>query len=217
MTVGKKLTLSVGVMIVLGLVNGITSLNIIGRLNAQLDDATQAGVRRIQLGGDINTAGANMLAGMRGLILNSYAKMPDRVQKSRELFDAAANTWQKSIDELRPLIASDEGRKCIDRLQEGLKAWRVVIEDIAKEPDPEEAVRILIKRAYPIYDENQNDTKAYSDIQDRILVSQRAAGQSLNSASRWTVLGILTLSLFAGAATLFVVRRTSGTLQQAAR
>jgi methyl-accepting chemotaxis protein/methyl-accepting chemotaxis protein-1 (serine sensor receptor) len=216
MTVGKKLTLSVGVMVVLGLLNGLASLNIIGRLNAQLDDATQNGVRRIQLGGDINTAGANMLAGMRGVILNSYAKMPDRVQKSQELFDTAANTWQKSIDELRPLVVSVEGRKCIDRLQEGLQAWRVVIVDIAKEPDPEEAVRILIKRAYPIYDANQNDTKAYSGIQDANLSSVRAASQSLNIVSRWTVLGILAVSLLAGAITLFIVRRTSGTLQQAA-
>jgi len=215
MTVGKKLALSVGLMVFLGLVNGIASLNIISRLNAQLEDATQKGARRLQLGGEIYTGGANMMAGMRGVILNSYAKMPDRVQKSKELFEAAANTWQKSIDELRPLIATEDGRKCVDRLQEGLKAWRGVIVEIEKEPNPDAAVEILIKKAYPIYDANQLDSKEFSDIQDRILVNQRIAGQSLNSVSRWSVLGILAVSLLVGVATLFTVRRTSSTLQQA--
>lgn len=203
-------------MVFLGLVDGIAALNSIGKLNAHLEDATQNGARRLQLGGDIDAAGGNMLAGMRGIILNSYAKMPDRVRKSEELFDSEANAWQKSVDELRPLIAAEEGRKCVDRLQDGLKAWRAVIVDIEKEPNPDAAVQILINKAYPIYEANQRDSKEYREIQDRTLLVQRTAGQSLNSMGRWTVNGILLVSLLAGAGTLLIVRRTSGTLQQAA-
>lgn len=219
MTVGKKLTASVALMLILALVLGVTSLNSIGKLNAQLETATDKTARRLQLGAAMDAAGSNMLAAMRGIVMFSYAKMPDKVQSSKGLFEQSADVWQKSIDAVRPLIIREDGRKCIDRLEEELRAWRnviVAIEKEAGEGKPEAALVIAIDKGFPIYDANTRDTKVFREIQDEILGGQRADGQSLNNASRWTVIGLLVFSLLVGVGVLFIVRQTSSTLQRAA-
>src|SRR5690349_21825313 len=98
-TIGKKLTISCAATLALMIVMSVGSLNSIGNLNTELENATRGTARRIQLGGIMDVAGSDMLAGQRGLLLFTYAKDPAKSEAARKLFHTAADRWQKALDE----------------------------------------------------------------------------------------------------------------------
>jgi methyl-accepting chemotaxis protein/methyl-accepting chemotaxis protein-1 (serine sensor receptor) len=219
MTIGKKLTIGVGAMLAVTAVTGIASLSGIGSLNTELETATQKTARRLQIAGLMDAAGSTMLAAQRGVVLFTFAKDPSRVESAKQLFDRAASTWQKSIDEVRPLIVTDEGRRIVNQLQEQLTAWRSVIVEIeqaAAQGNADAAVRIIVDKGLPIYEANSRDTARFRELQNEILASQQANGASIFQSSRWIAIGLLGLAIGTGLLTLFVVRNTSRTLQRAA-
>jgi methyl-accepting chemotaxis protein len=218
MTIGKKLLISVGAILLLDLVFGFASLNSINSLTARLDSATRKTARRMELAGLIAVAGNEMLAGERGVVVYSFGKSPEMVEKSKEAIRMADEKWQKSLDEFRPLIATQEGRQISDRLQEELTRWRPVISEavrVAEQGDPNAALQIIKERGLPIYEENRRQTSRLQAIQDEILARDAEAGSALSSSSHWTAIILLALSLAVGAVVVIIVRRTSGTLQKA--
>ncbi len=132
MTIGKKLLISVGSLLIMTLALGIASLNSINKLADRLPDATERTARRLKLLGIVATAGSDMLGGQRGVAAYSLAKSPEMVEQSRVLIQSAADHWQKAIDEFRPLIATEEGRQIINRLDDELNQWRAVLSEAEK-------------------------------------------------------------------------------------
>jgi methyl-accepting chemotaxis protein/methyl-accepting chemotaxis protein-1 (serine sensor receptor) len=218
MTIGKKLTISVGSMLFLTAVMGILWLNSIQNMDDNLQ-ATGKTARRLQLTGKMDVAGSDMLAGMRGIILFTYAKDASKVQTSREQFDSAASIWQKSLDEFLTLIATEEGRQIAGRLQEQLTTWRSVIGEVqqaAGRGDPDGATKISREKGLPIYDANTRDTQRLDALDDAILAKQRSAATALAAQSRWTAIAVLAFSLLTGLAVLMIVRGSTATLRTAA-
>lgn len=116
-----------------------------------------------------------MLAAQRGMVMFSFGKEPSKVQASKELFESAADTWQKSIDEVRPLLVTEEGTLLVNQLQEQLRQWRSVGEEISQtvaRNDPEAAMRITIVKGKPIYDANSRDTARFRELQNEMLAKQ---------------------------------------------
>jgi methyl-accepting chemotaxis protein len=218
MTIGKKLLISVGVLLLLDLVHGFASLNSISNLAARLDNATQRTARRMKLTGIMALAGTEMLGGERGIVIYSFGKSPEMVEKSKEDVRIAADKWQKSLDEFRPLTATQEGRQITDKLQVDLTEWLGVISEAEKmtdQGDANGALQIIRTKGLPIYEENRRQTTRLLAIQDELLAQDTEGGAALSRASHWTAIVLLSLSLGVGIVVVVIVKNTSGTLQKA--
>jgi len=218
MTIGRKLFISAGALLVLTITLGIASLHSISSLAARLDNATEKTARRLRLAGTISLAGTEMLAGERGVVVYSFGKSPDMVMKSKEGIRSAADEWQKSLDEFRPLISTEEGRQITDRLQDQLTRWLAVMseaERLADRGDTNGALRIIKEKGIPIYQENRSQTTRLLAIQDEMMARDAEAGTALSGTSHWTAVVLLALSLAVGVVVVVIVRRTTGTLQNA--
>ena len=206
-------------MAAVALLLGVAAISSIGRLNTELEIATQKTARRLQLAGLMDVAGSDMLAGMRGIIMFTFAKLPAKVELCERQFDEAAAVWQKSIDEVRPLIVRQDGLQLVNQLQEQLNEWNLVILEIkraAHAGDSNQAVTIAVAKGLPIYQANTRDSERFREIQNEILASQRSNGASIYATSRWICIGLLALALTAGVVVLLVVRNTNRTLRDAA-
>ena len=205
-------------MIVMALVSMIG----MSRLNGELVTATRNTARRLQLGGTMDAAGSDMLAGMRGIVMYSFGKLPARVQMCKEQFDSAADTWQKAIDEIRPMLVREESKRLAGPITGPLQltAWRAVtleVEQASARNKPEEAMNLALTKGLPIYRANTRDARTrLREVQNEILVEERATGQSIYATLRWSAFGILALALLAGTVVLVVVRGSSLVLRQTA-
>jgi len=218
-TIGRKLTVSCVAMLVLLSVMGIVSLNTSNSLNAELENTTRTMTRRLQLGGIMDTAGANMLAGTRGIVMFTFGKEPSRVETSKQQFDSAADMFQKSLDEARPLLVTEEGRRLVDQMQQNLTQWRAVIievEQAASRNDAEASMRISLVKGLPIFNANTRDADAFQKLQSQIIADQRAQAASLHEASLWAALVIFGLAIVAGTVLLVIVQKSSRSLRQTA-
>lgn len=217
LTIGQKLTISCAAMLALMLAMSTMSLSSMSKLNSELEIATEKTARRLQLAGTMDTAGSDMLAGMRGIVMFSFGKDSSKVQMCKAQFDSAADTWQKSIDEARPILATEEGRRLLNQLQEQLTAWRsVILEVVQNAGQPDAAMSVALTKGLPIYNANNRDTARFRELQNEILVSQRARAADTYSFGRVSALLILGATLLAGAILFVVVRNTSRTLRDTA-
>jgi methyl-accepting chemotaxis protein len=219
MTIGKKLLISVGSLLIMTLAIGLASLNSINSLAARLDTVTQKTSKRLKLAGVIATCGSDMLSAQRGVALYTFGKSPEMVEQSKLLVEAAADRWQKALDEYRPLIATEEGRQIIGRLEDQLTQWHAVLrqaEGLADQGDANAVLQVIKDKGFPIYKANRKETTRLAAIQDEILARDADAGTSLSSTSHWTVITLLVLSLAVGATVVLIVRYTNRTLQKAA-
>ena len=218
MTIGKKLLTSVGAILILTLALGIASLNSISGLATRLDNATQKTARKLKLAGTIALAGTAMLAFERGVVVYSYGKSPEMVAKSKEGIKSAADEWQHSLDEFRPLIATQEGRQITDKLQDQLTQWLAVVaeaEKLADQGDTNGSLLVIKEKGVPIYEENRRQTSRLLAIQEETLAGDADAAAVLSRTSYWTAGLLLVLSLAVGVAVVTIVSQTSLTLKNA--
>ena len=217
-TIGRKLAVSCGAMLLLAVVMGIASLRSMSALDSELEIATHQATRRLWLAGSIKTAGSDMLAGQRGMIMFSYAKLPASVQTARQLFDSAAESWQNALNEVRPLLITEEGRRLTSQLQQQLNDWKVVIQEIAQaaQAKPDTAVQIAVVKGLPIYNDNARDCDAFANLQQKNLDDQRTRAASVYNTARWITLLIFALTAVAGVVLLIAVQKSSRMLRRSA-
>jgi methyl-accepting chemotaxis protein/methyl-accepting chemotaxis protein-1 (serine sensor receptor) len=218
MSISKKLLTSVGALLALTLVLGIASLRSISGMADRLDAATRRTAKRLKLAGKVASAGTEMLAAQNALGAYSLGETPEMVEKAKAMSRSAGDDWQKAIEEFRPLIVTEEGRQITERLQDELIRWRAVMteaEQFSDHGDVDRIIEVIGRKGTPIYEESRVQCERLIAIQDEILAHDAEAGASLSTASHWTALGLLLLSLVVGSVVVVIVRKTSVTLTDA--
>jgi len=219
MTVGKKLIINFAVMLVLSLLLGISSVSAISTLSSSLETAVNATTRKIELIDALSNARSDMLAAQRGVIMFTFGKSPEGIEKAKRLFETAAQRWAGVLSDIRPLLVTDEAKRLTNQLETGLASWRSAFAEIGQltaAGNPDAAITIAVDKGVPIYDAAGRDTQRIQEQQKETLEKDKQAAADLTMMSRWIAFGLIGLSLGVGAAVLFVVRRTSGALQKAA-
>src|ERR1035438_8799183 len=155
MTIGKKLTLSCAAMLALTLALAIFSLNAIGKLSDSLDTAVKKTTKKVMLIDAVAGARSDMLAAQRGIVMFTFGKSPVGIEKSKRLFESAAQRWSQSLSELKPLLVTDEARQLTNQLEASLTAWRAAVgelEECCSAGNPEGGITIAVDKGVPIYE-----------------------------------------------------------------
>ncbi len=194
---GKKLLIGFAAMLILTLLVGIAALSGISRLSHRLDVAISLTVRKLNLVASIRSAGSDMLAGQRGVVMFTYAKRPEDVTSARGLFTSAADQWAASLAELRPLLVTEEGKRVAEQLESSLASWRsgtADLERLAQSGDGDGAARAAINNI-PIYQAAQRATARLTELQNGLVEQDKQAAADLDVTYRWGLLGVLGLAL----------------------
>src|ERR1035437_2177865 len=187
MTIGKKLMICIGSISVLTLVLGVTSLTSITQLSTSMHQSTGSTAKKRQLAGNIDAAGSDMLGAQRGILLYGFTKSPANLEKAKSMFDKAGEAWQKSLDEIRPLLITEDARQATNRLQEELVQWRSAMVEVKRLVDqgkPDVALAVATEKGLPIYEANNRDTARLCAIENENLADEAAQGAALANTSR---------------------------------
>jgi methyl-accepting chemotaxis protein/methyl-accepting chemotaxis protein-1 (serine sensor receptor) len=219
MTIGRKLMTSFSAMLLCVLALGYFSLSAIDRLRQDMDEVANKTARKTEIAAAISVASAGMRAESRAALLAAALKHPDDLEAAHRNFNKQAELVGQKIQEIRPLLVTEDGKRAAEELTTGLAAWQVAVDEMiglcaAGQIDAADAVRI--KKQRPIANQMVKSADEILRLNRTLL---NAAAQAANDdAARclWLVIACVAIGLSIGALILFVVRRVNRSLRETA-
>jgi methyl-accepting chemotaxis protein len=217
-TIGTKLMAAIGALIVLTIFLNYSSLRSIGAFKTQFDNALDKTVVKITLAEGIATANLQMLAAQRGMILSAFAKDTVEMEKDKAEFLRSAESVRKSLDEIGPLLISEEGKRLSTEVAASEDEWLPKFEKMAAlcaNGKASEANRIRKEAVTPIYESVRSAAAQLAVQQQAFLAEDKVKSTELTASSRWIAFLLLGLGVLIGAGVAMIVRAINHTLRQA--
>ncbi|MGD0580013.1 MAG: methyl-accepting chemotaxis protein, partial [Bryobacteraceae bacterium] len=215
MTIGKKLMLWVGGLLLLVLALAYSSLSSMGTLGDALDAALNKTAKNTELGGQIETSSAYLRTAQRGVILYSVLKEPEMVEKSKTLFASHSARIDKLATEMKPLLASESGRQAVETIQVQNNAWQPLYQEVVRMSAAGRFTEIneVVDKTIAIADQIQKACEQLQQDQREHLAEAVTVGATTSSRSRWIAFMLIGVCLAVGGVVVWVVRAISNTLR----
>lgn len=153
LTIGKKLGLGFGAVIILMVIGAIVAYINLMHMRAIQDRMVQVRMPTAVASEQMNTAINRSLASLRGyIILGSDPVIGDRMRSERAEAWKQIDETSRHLDELSTTWTSQQNVERLRNIREQLDVFRTVqqeIEDIAQTPDNVPAMKILHEQAAP--------------------------------------------------------------------
>ena len=117
MAIGRKLTHTFGALVLFAMGLSYVSFSGMRTLNDAIETAYQKDARKLDLAGEINVAGAQMLAMDKAILLAAYTKNGGSIAENNRFFDASKSRMEEAIAGIKPLLATDDGRRSVDIME----------------------------------------------------------------------------------------------------
>ncbi len=208
MTIGKKMMLSVGAMLLALLALAGTSLYSIVTLGHALDTAANETAKKLDLAGSLSTTSSEMLSFERGVLVRLAMKDLPKAESYHSSFNACAKALKDLVAEIRPLVYLDQGKKDLDVLVNGETAWfpaHQELWDIGSKGDLEGASGIYDKRTLQIGKDMQKAADDLKQVQLQLLAEAVASGNAKVSTSLWVAIVLVGAFLAVGAVVVKVI------------
>jgi methyl-accepting chemotaxis protein/methyl-accepting chemotaxis protein-1 (serine sensor receptor) len=216
MTIGRKLSLCFGALLVLAIGQSYGSLSSINSLNKDLQTEVSKTSKKLELAGAMATQANEMRTAQRGAVMYSLTNDTAQVEKNKAAFEEGRRQLQKSLDAIRPLIDHPSARQAVDTVQTEFANWLPMYQDI------------LQSCVTQHFDSNFTDLLVRTDTANQRMIDatdqfiqmqhqyQAEGAQSAAhdvSAGYWISFLIFALCLAVGAVVQWVVRSLSRTLR----
>jgi len=219
MTIGKKLMMCFGGVLVLVMGLAYSSLSSVGALGKALDQAVNKTAKKTEMIGQVQTAVSDMRAGQRGLILFSMLKDPAKTKMASDTFRAASAKIEKLLADIRPMLMTDEGRQSVNTIQTQLGTWLPLYQEISRDCAAQRfdaSMTGAMDRTVTMAGEMQTASVRLLEQQRSLLDAASQDAASASSSSRWIALVLIGACLAVGVVVLMAVRQISATLRRLA-
>jgi methyl-accepting chemotaxis protein/methyl-accepting chemotaxis protein-1 (serine sensor receptor) len=122
MTVGKKLMLGVGALLVAGAASILCEVYSITNLERELDLSTGQTADRLALAGELKAAVNIMRTGQRGILVNALQHDTKGGEATRLDYAKKKQAALALVARIRPLLVRDEGRRLVTQLEAGIES-----------------------------------------------------------------------------------------------
>ena len=201
----------------MALVIGSAGLIIIGKFQLKFDDAMNRTVRKVVLADTINTAASDMVSAQRLVIIGAALKN-NEIDAGSRAFRDGLNSSRKSLEGLRPLIMTEEGKAGIAELAAKFEEWPRYfdeIEKVARSGNAVEADRIRSEKVAPISAVIEKTADRLTEQQMELLETDKRELASIHTLSQWMIFGLLGIACVTGAGVVMIMRKTTRQLRQA--
>jgi methyl-accepting chemotaxis protein/methyl-accepting chemotaxis protein-1 (serine sensor receptor) len=192
------------------------TLRSLGSANDALRKTVELNAHKLDLAGRLKAAESDMAVGQRGLIMHSYAKNQGGMATADALFQESSSTFQKTLSELRPLLATARGKELAADMDKRMAEWLPAYSELrrlAHSGESDGAVRFLGERITGHYIAIGTAANEVGRIVgDLMQHDYRASSESL-AAIRWLMIALTAGAALAAAISVWLVRSTSSELR----
>ena len=215
-SMGNKLYLGLGSMLVLLVVAGVLAVNAMSSIQGNMDQAAGQMSHKLEQAGAIGLQAEEAWAGEMGVVVNTFAK--DR--KSMDSYwDQEKNALKKLsavIAELKPLLLIEANQAALTKIRADLDVWEkgsAQVFNLCDQGEPANAQSFSRDVTKPAYKEI---VKFAEEIRLRAAKSMedlRDIGGKEYTSARWMMIGMILISLAIGGLIVWVVRGLVGALR----
>jgi methyl-accepting chemotaxis protein len=219
MTIGKKLMLSVGAMLLMLLALAASSLYSIAGLDNELDMAANRTGKKLDIAGALATKASDMLSFERGVLVRLGMKDVAKAEGYHNSFNESAKVVTDEINEIRPLLNTEQGRRDVDALAAEVASWSPAHQELwetGRKGSLDAALSIYDKQTLPVAKEMQKAAADLKQLQKKNLAEAVERGHSKASSSRWIAFILIGIFLAMGGVIVKVILGMSKDLRRAA-
>jgi methyl-accepting chemotaxis protein/methyl-accepting chemotaxis protein-1 (serine sensor receptor) len=216
LTIGKKLFLGIGALVLLTVALGTTSLIGINSVNEHLQTVVDSTVKEQNLTRNLAADAAELAGITRGMVIRGITKDDAGQQSNIQAFSEVTERADATIEALNAMNLKPEIRQDLADIKQGLDTIRPAkdaILDASKTPDnTTAAVAILDQTVRPAQKRMEASINDMLKVQDGLLVSDSEAATAAVSTSRWIDIFVLLLAVVVAMTVAFAVRRINAVL-----
>jgi methyl-accepting chemotaxis protein len=219
MTIGKKLTLSFAALAALLLILSYSSLRSQAGMKNRFEAVVDRTARKIILANVINTAQSDMVAWQRGTVLYHYGKQTAGAHEAARRFRETAALVERNVEEIRPLLDTDEARRLVESTSEGVKEWLRAfgeMERLCEAGDPDAGFRLAIERTTPIFNTLARNAARLVELEKAMLDQDRRLTEEEAAANQWLAFLLIAAALGLGLFVMYIIRDICLTLTRIA-
>jgi methyl-accepting chemotaxis protein len=219
MTIGKKIYLSFAGALGIGIVTAAVGFTTMGDLGQTIEKLVHDNARRQFLAGQMEFGVTNLLAIERGVEVRAFTKDTAATEGLNREFADAHVELMKNIQEFRPLIATEQGRKAIEDLTgaaESLVAFHQEVYKLAVSGNADAAATVAKEKMAPIVQHAGQVAHGLLVLQSDLMVKVTDATAAEVTGDRRLMITMAVLLLLVGTVIIVVVRRINADLQRTA-
>jgi len=218
MTIGKKLGLSLGILVILTLALGFVAWHAVSTLTEQLDTAINKTTAKIVLADQISQLTDEISADNRGLMLGYMAKDPKFVERNIEDMADKRRTVDEALQQIRPMLVTAEAKTATDNIEQGWAAYDQLLKqyrELGENGSFAEAQAFLTGSLAPARQRINENAGSIVKMQHEILAQSQKDSAATSSSSRWSLIIAILISLATGTLVIFVLRMVNSSLRRA--
>ncbi len=217
MTIGTKLMLSVGSLLVLILGLDYASLRAIGILRSHLDETANNTAKKVELAGEMKATVAEMRKSARGAVLGAVLKDEAELRTSHEEFTADAQKLNDLLKQFRPLLVTERGKQLTQQAQESVTQWASLenqMIELCNHGRIDEANQLRRNEQTAAADAVTKIAGEILDLQRELLGMASASGLAAAAANRWIALTLLGIAMSVGAVVIIGTLKMKTSIRQ---
>ncbi len=214
-TIGKKLFLGIGALLLLSFALGTTALIGINAVNEHIQSIVNDTVKRQTLAHSMAADIAELTGITRGMVLRGILKDDVAQQSYEQQFSVLTDRLDSEIQAFTAMSVKPETQQELTDVKQGIDTIRPAKDAILeafKAGDTTAALGILDKTVRPTQKRLDADIADILKTQDVRLADDRESATSASSTSRWIDSILLLLAVVLGVVVTVVVRRISAVL-----
>jgi methyl-accepting chemotaxis protein/methyl-accepting chemotaxis protein-1 (serine sensor receptor) len=215
-TVGKKLFLGVGALVVFTFALGITAISSMSSLGDRVATMTHSTLKKRALAFEMDKNSADLIGAIRGVELRGYMKDAAGIETGNQQFVAAADAMQANISTITPMLSVAETRQAVQDLQGSLAAMREAGQSVYRDSlagNMDSAVATTVGTVIPAEKRQQADLDMVLKAQAATLAEDAEATEASIASSHWISVVLLTLCSVVGIVVVLVVRQINTLLR----
>jgi methyl-accepting chemotaxis protein/methyl-accepting chemotaxis protein-1 (serine sensor receptor) len=215
-TIGKKLFLGVGALVVVTFALGATALLSISSMNDRMHSIVDKTVRKQALAHAMDVYSSDLLAEDRGILVRGYMKDQPTVEKYNQQFIATEGDLQSAITTILPMLVKPEAKQAVQEIEDALgpaqEANREVFE-ASKSGDMDKAVGFYTDAFLPAQKRQKSAVLAVLKAQNELMATDAQDSYDAAANSRWITALVLGVSCVIGVVVIFVARQINALLR----
>jgi methyl-accepting chemotaxis protein len=209
MTISKKLYASFGAAIVFTLVLGLAAWVSLVRIGDQIK-VSASSTHKLALAGQLETLDQDILSLERGMVIRTFTKNLDKVDKYNDQFHADAEKRRAIVEEYLRVTTSDRARQILREMVTSSETRAEVHEELyrlAKSGDAVGAAALQVGKLKFVAEAQEAQEEEMKGIATAQVLDISAKNQAMVSASVWLVLVMIALSLAVGGVVVYIVQQ----------